>query len=255
MNISKDTLYPFLIYSRPFPYNESVKIYPVTMDKILEFQVLQSALTIRKDSTFTEKQVIKMTYYDFLKFCFQNVEFALKYKMPFLTEAYAYMWQLLNIVCRTEVEINEKTQNFIINGFEITDREFNDIRRIIILQNDIDFDVDEFIHYDTEQALKKAVERDNQLKNDKSSIEDYIDSLVVALHMSESEIMNMTIRKFWRYIRRFNLHEDYSTRRIGECSGTVKFKEPIKHWMTSLNDNGRYENVKMNEAELGKIAG
>lgn len=257
MKITKDTLYPYLMYNKPFPYTKNILIYPVTMENVLEFQVLQSALTIRKDSTFPEKQIIKMTYYDFLKFCFQNEEFASKYNMPFLTECYGYVWKLLSMVCKVpenEIEIN-KRMNFVVNGDEITDKEFNDIRHIIIIQNDINFDIDEFIHYDTEQALKKASEKNQKLDNDKSTIEDYIDSLVIALHATEQDIMNMSIRKFWRYIERVNQHDDYTMRRTGECSGMVKYKDPIKHWMTALNNKDKYDNLKMSESELGRIAG
>lgn len=253
MKITKDTLYPYLIYNKPFPYTDKIKIYPIIMEHILEFQILQSALTIRKDSTFTEKQIIKMTYLDFLKFSFQNKELAQKYDMPFLADCYGYMWELLKLTCKTEVQINQN-MNFVVNGAEITDREFNDIRRIILIQNDVNFDVDEFIHYDTEKALEEANKKNNKLHQDKSTIEDYIDSLVIALHISEETVMNMTIRKFWRYIERFNLHEDYLTRRTGECSGMVKFNEPIKHWMTALENKDEFDNVKMNESELSKIA-
>lgn len=254
MEITEDLLYPYLMYSRPFPYSKNISIHPVIMENVLEFQVLQSALTIRKDSTFTEKQIIKMTYLDFLKFSFQNDDLAQKYNMPFLTNCYGYLWELLRLVCKTDVEINER-QNFVINGEEITDKKFNDIRRIIIIQNDINFNVDEFIHYDTEQALKRGVEKNNKLKSDKTSIEDYIDSLVIALHITEADVMNMSIRKFWRYIERFNLHENYIARRTGECSGMVKFKEPLKHWMTALDNNDKYEDIKMSESELTKIVG
>ena len=69
--------------------------------------------------------------------------------------------------------------------------------------------------------------------------------------------MNMSIRKFWRYIKRYQLYENYTISKTGECSGMVKFKEPIKYWMVSLEKNeDKYKNFKANETELrSKIEG
>lgn len=66
--------------------------------------------------------------------------------------------------------------------------------------------------------------------------------------------MDMTIRKFWRYIRRYQLHEGYTIAKTGEFSGMVSFKEPIKHWMISLEDDDKYKHLKTDENELrGKV--
>ena len=63
----------------------------------------------------------------------------------------------------------------MINGIEITPEQFDDIRRIIILQNGIDFDIDEFINRDTEEALLKA--QNATSGKDTSTLEDYVDSV------------------------------------------------------------------------------
>lgn len=111
----------------------------------------------------------------------------------------------------------------------------------------IDFDIDEFLNYDTEQKLLKS---DNNHNKDKINIEDYIDSLVIAMHTTEEHIKNMTVRKFWRYIKRYQLYEGYTIAKTGECSGMVSFKEPIKYWMVSLEEDDKYKYLKMDENEL-----
>ena len=136
-----------------------------------------------------------------------------------------------------------------INNILITPQIFDDLRRIIIIQNGIDFDIDEFLNYDTEQRLLKA-QQDQNKDNDKSDIEDYIDSLVIALNITEERVMNMTIRKFWRYIKRYQLHEGYTIAKTGECSGMVSFKEPIKYWMISLDEDDKYKDLKADEEAL-----
>lgn len=250
VEIKKETLFPLLIYNKPVKYTENIILYPVTMNDIVTFQALSQSITVRKNSTFHEKQIIKMTYLDFLLYCLGNEELEKQYKIIGLSQYFFYAIQLLQLCCRdAEIKLNQQTGQIIINGEVITPQIFDDLRRIIIIQNDIDFDIDEFLNYDTEQRLLKA-QKDLDKDKDKANIEDYIDSLVIAMHTTEDRIMEMTIRKFWRYIKRYNLHENYTIMRTGECSGMVSFKEPIKHWMVSLEEDDKYKHLKADENEL-----
>lgn len=249
VEFNKDTLLPFLIYNSPFKYSENIILYPVTMKDIITFQMLTPSIIIRKDSMFHDKKIIKMTYLDFLFYCLGNEELEKKYQISGLSQYFLYVIQLLKICCiDSNIEITQSGQ-LCINGEIITPKIFDDLRRIIIIQNDIDFDIDEFLNYDTEQRLLKA-EHDMIKKQDKANIEDYIDSLVIAMNTTEQYIMNMTIRKFWRYIKRYQLHENYTISKTGECSGLVSFKEPIKHWMVSLDEEDKYKHLKTDEEEL-----
>lgn len=254
MEINKQMLLPYLMYSDPIVYNENITLYPVTMKDILKFQLLSQSFTIRKNSTFREKKLIKMTYLDLLIYCFEKEEIEEQYKIHGLSHFYLFAFQLLMMCCK-DAEIKFSTDNgyFIINGEIITPQIFDDLRRIIIIQNDIDFDIDEFLNYDTEQKLLNAKKK-MDINKEPSNIEDYIDSLAVALKTTEQEIKNMTIRKFWRYFKRYRLHEQYTILKTGECSGLVKFKEPIKDWIISIEVTDKYADLKTDENELkGKI--
>lgn len=255
VRINKDSLFPLLIYNKPVKYTDNIILYPVTMNDVVTFQTLSQSITIRKNSTFHDKQIIKMSYLDFLLYCFGNEELEIQYKIIGLSQYFFYAIQLLQLCCKdAEIKLNQQTGQIIINGEVVTPEIFDDLRRIIIIQNDIDFDIDEFLNYDTEQRLLKA-QKDLDKDKSKANIEDYIDSLVIAMHTTEDRIMNMTIRKFWRYIKRYNLHENYTIMRTGECSGMVSFKEPIKHWMVSLEEDDKYKNLKADENEIkGKIS-
>lgn len=254
MGINKDALLPSLIYNKPVKYTDKIVLYPVTMNDIISFQLLSQSITVRKNSTFHNKKIIKMTYFDFLLYSLYNTELEQEYNIPELSHYYIYAIQLLQLCCKdADIKINQQTGQIIINEEIITPQIFDDLRRIIIIQNDIDFDIDEFLNYDTEQRLLKA-KKDLNKNEDKASIEDYIDSLVIAMNTTEERVMNMTIRKFWRYIKRYQLHESYTIAKTGECSGMVSFKEPIKHWMISLEEDDKYKNLKTDENELrGKI--
>lgn len=252
MKLTKDTLFPYLIYNKPFIYDNHITLYPVTMNDIVLFQSLTKAITLRKNSIFHEKKIIKMTYYDFLIYSFGNDDLETQYNIPGLSTYFFLAYEMLKLCCKDgEVTVDQYMK---INGEIVTPKIFDDLRRIIIIQNDIDFDIDEFINYDTEQSLLRAANQQNSTKN-KANIEDYIDSLVIAMHSNESDIMNMTIRKFWRYIKRYQLHESYTIAKTGECSGMVKFKETIPYWITSLDDDDKYKNLKTDENEIRSKVG
>ena len=252
MEISKDTLFPYLIYNKEVKYNEHITLYPIKMKDIITFQQYQMALTLRKDAIFQDKQIIKMGYLEFIKYACRNDELAQKYNMPLLPFYYDFIIGVLQLTCGEDVEIkyNTSTLDFSINDFLVTDEVFDDIRKIIIIQNDIDFDIDEFMNIDTVKALEKAREFEAKKNKEKADIEDYIDSIIIGLKVTEDYVSNLTIRKFWRYIKRINKHEEYEACRSGQMSGMVTFKEPIQHWMTSIEVTDKYENLKTDEEEL-----
>lgn len=255
MEITKQSLLPYTMYNKPIIYDKHITIYPVTVKDIIIFQLLESSITLRKNSIFREKKLIKMSYLDLLLYALNNTELEMQYGILGLSQYYYNAINLLQLCCKdAEIRIGKEGQ-IKINGETITPKIFDDLRRIIIIQNDINFDIDEFMNFETEQRLLKA--RQDQNKNeDFVSIEDYIDSLVVAMSVMEEYVMDMTIRKFWRYIKRYNLHETYTIAKTGECSGFVKFEEPIKHWMRSIEEEDKYKNLKADENELkGKISG
>ena len=252
MEISKDTLFPYLIYNKEIKYNEHITLYPIKMKDIITFQQYQIALTLRKDAIFQDKQIIKMGYLEFIKYACRNDELAQKYNIPLLPFYYDFIIGILQLTCGEDVEIkyNTSTLDFSINDFLITDEVFDDLRKIIIIQNDIDFDIDEFMNIDTVKALEKAREFEAKKNKEKADIEDYIDSIIIGLKVTEDYVSNLTIRKFWRYIKRINKHEEYEACRSGQMSGMVTFKEPIQHWMTSIEVTDKYENLKTDEEEL-----
>lgn len=257
MPINRNELEPNLLYSTPYHYTDKktfdLVLYPVTMENILEFSMFKQAILVRKNSTFPVKKIIKMSYLEFLFFTFGNVEFAEEYKMPLLPNYYAFTFHLLKLVFKEQtVEMRTDQVGYRINGVEINDDQFDDIRRIIILQNGIDFDIDEFIHYDTEQELIKAQNAISD-KKDNSTIEDYIDSVCVALNRPEREIKDMTIRKFWRYVKRISKRDIFNTMKSAESTGMVKFNEPVQYWMSGIEEVDKFSNVKTDAQTLKQM--
>lgn len=252
MDISNESLYQYLIYSSPIYYTEDLVLYPVKMGNVLDFNLYKSSIIVRKNSIFPVKKIIKMPYLDFLFYCHNNVELAKEFNMPFLPYYYSFALRLLQLVFKDQEVLASSTQGgFRINGNVITADQFDDIRRIIILQNGIDFDIDEFIHYDTEQELKKA--QDAISGKDKASLEDYIDSVCVGMDLTEEKVKGLTIRKFWRYVKRINKRDIFNVMKSAESTGFVEFKEPVQYWMTELDESDKFKDVKTDAMSLKKM--
>lgn len=250
MKITKELLYPSLLYSLPFQYTDKITLYPITMKDILIFNCFSQALLLRKNSIFCEKKILKMSYWDFIMYAVGNEALAKQCDIPALPDYFMYIYRLLELSCREQtVRFDIQTGKTYINGEEITPDKFDDIRQIILLQNGIEFNINEFMHYGAEQRLKQA-QHDISKTQSQATIEDYIDSVVVALHLTENSINEMSIRKFWRYVKRCNSFTDYKVLKTGESSGMVTFKEPIKHWMASVDDENEYEQVKTSEEAI-----
>jgi len=271
--INQSALEQSLYFSLPYDYNGLFKIYPIKMSQILEYKTYVQSILVRKDSIFPIPQIIQSDYFDFLKFIDGNIELEIQYQLPNLHLFYQFFVLLLTLVCQDEnqiVQYNDVTKDIAImvkipsnpneNGTEKLESKINpitltgemvdDVRRIIIAQNDEDFDIDEFMTRETEDRLNKA-QRDLNKNENPPTIEDRIDSLTVGLHMSDKEISNLTIRKFNRLLKRVITYEEYKTSTLALKTGMVKFKEPIKHWTSPIEVEDRYKNVKGDETELG----
>lgn len=252
MHITKNNIYGYLLYSDPFPYTKDLILYPISMKDILSFGVFKSSIIVRKNSIFPVKKIIKMTYLDFLFYCHNNFELAKEFKMPLLPNYYSFAFELLKLVFKgQEVKVNLVKGGFLINGIEITPDQFDDIRRIIILQNGIDFDIDEFINRDTEEALLKA--QNATVGKDSSTLEDYIDSVCLDMHISEQELKQMPIRKFWRHVKRISKRDIFFITKSAESSGMVKFKESVEYWMSDIETNDKFKEVKTDTQSLKKM--
>lgn len=92
MEINKDILLPYLIFNDPFQYNEQITLYPVKMTDVILFQTLSKSITVRKNSIFHDKKIIKMTYFDFLKYSFENKELESQYQIQGLSQFFSILF-------------------------------------------------------------------------------------------------------------------------------------------------------------------
>ena len=129
---------------------------------------------------------------------------------------------------------------FTIHTFD--DNDFEEIKKIICYLNDIDDTI-----YDSkwEAELKKTSDIMAKLnrQNNPPEFEDLVDAVAFSLHKLPCEIMNMTVRRFDRYLDLEIEKENYRICKQAELSGT-EFKTPLKHWLRAYKPKGRYSHAQ-----------
>ncbi len=138
-------------------------------------------------------------------------------------------------------EIDSLTDTmFVFHTFD--DNDFAEIKKIICFLNDID---DTILDPRWEAELKKASEIMAKINSSKNppDLEDLIDAVAFHLHKLPSEIKDMTIRRFDRYLDLEINKENYRLCRTAELNGT-EFKQPLNHWLQKYKPKTRYSDAQ-----------
>ena len=258
--IKNNELEEYFTYDKPVPYKELL-IYPVKVIDYLNFFISVNCLTFEKNK-IPDINIIKMSYLDFLFYTFDKDENGKIYLMMLLE-----IFKICLNIDYKQIEYikDEKGKLNLIFNLEynnenkkitIDKQDFDNIKKIILLQNIPDYD-DAYIDPKMEKALKEAQEFMNKNKKKMASLEDQIVCVMLALHETdEKKLHNLTIRKFTKILQRYDYKLHYEIYKQAECSGMVTFKEEINHWMSDLSVDDKYADVKVDFDEFkNKING
>lgn len=238
----------YLFYDKPIPYKDNLLIYPVKMDRYLEFHLYINCLLLDKNS-IPKPEVISMTYLQFLYYMASTTE------LPYL-----YMFkELLKMVLHIDddslfwfgTDSNGKAI-FKINNIVYNSDDFNKITDIIFIQNSIEH-IDETIQKEVRDAMDKAkVYKMKQNAYKMCSLEDQMICVLISTPLKLQDIYELTIRKFSKILERVDHKLHYEIYLGAEMSGMVKFKDEnqIKHWMADLTKSDNYEDVKVDADEM-----
>ena len=69
----------------------------------------------------------------------------------------------------------------------------------------------------------------------------------------EEDVKKLSIRKFWRYVKRISKRDVFNVMKTAETSGMVKLKEPVEYWMSDIEINDKYKEVKTDTQSLQKM--
>lgn len=150
----------------------------------------------------------------------------------------------LEDVAKKLTELQEKMYNHIMIGAE----DFDIIRDMIMQQNDIKPQ-----HYDikTEQLLyQMKAKLSSTRKTDGTDLEDLITIVCYSMHIKPEEMIDMTIRRFNRYLNIITSKDDYYMYKQLELSGMIKMKSDLPHWISHYKPKGKFDDVLISNEEF-----
>lgn len=239
----------YLTYDLPVPY-KSIKVYPAIMRDYLFFNTYAQCLLLDKNS-IPDPKIISMNNLEYIFYMTQKE----MEKHPYL------LWfdRLLSVCLKDDKSFEDVAESikrykydanknpvFYIQDKEYTSEDFEEIKKIIAQQNLVEL-IDENISKDVRDSLEKAKEYKSKLVGKPATLEDYIISLAAITGWSFDYIYSMSIRKFTKSIKRLDNFIHYKIYLSASMSGMVEFKDKsfIKHWLTNLDEEDRYEDVSL----------
>ena len=242
----------YLTYDEPVPY-KGLLIYPATMRQYLDFHTYATCLLYEKNSV-PNPRFISMSY---LRYIFYLAE---EENSPALYLCFMLLKLVLKIDNDDDIKFYKKEDKafFSIKDVEYNSDDFNEIKNIICIQNEIE-QIDETIKKEIRDALKKAQEyKMAQNKNKMCSLEDQMLCVVISSSLKLEDIYNLTIRKFSKILARIDHKMHYEIYLSASMSGFVEFKDKdaLKHWMVDLTKEDIYSDAKIDKDEMqSKIDG
>lgn len=178
----------YFYFDEPVDYklkDKEIKIYPITLKDSEFFLSSIDILTIDKNSS-SSIELIQMSYLRFIvEILFLNKDNIHKFLNILLLSLRLQSPKII-IERNNPVIVDEKT------GIKISHKEFDDIKRIILYQNIINYDDDYIDPY-----FKKSIEEVDELKNKDlvpPSLERKIAIITSHTGMTKKEQLNMTFR-------------------------------------------------------------
>lgn len=244
----KSYIAPYVALSNPVPYKDLL-IYPITLSQYYEFNINKDILLIEKNK-IPDINVIQMSYlkYIIIKLLSDTTSIDNSF---FKTKGELYavtFFSLLMMVFHVELQdivVDTYKYTLKIKNVEISAAEFDEVKKIILYQNLIDYD-------DTPMSddYRKAITEYYALKNKgiiAPSLEDKINVVIANTAYTEDSIKQMTYRRFCGV---FNMIVDKTDYVVG--SNGYSRKEPPEHWVYKTHKD-KYSEVfgsdKFNELQ------
>lgn len=240
----------FYTFDKSVPY-KSLMIHPIRIQDYYEFLFCIPCLMLEKNSIKDPQMAIKAISMSYLQYM---------YEVSSRENNYIQLFDgLLRLVLRIKEEKTIKYEYdkngspyFMIDDKNYYSEDFDEIRKIISEQNMIDLP-DERIQKNVRDSLEEARRFKQKLnKNKVASFEEQMMALATYTGWSLDEIYNMTYRKFVLAIRRANQIIMSNIYLTASMSGFVSFKDKsvLKSWISDINEEDKYADVKMSPEQL-----
>lgn len=242
----------YYVFDQPVPYKKLL-IHPVKIRDFYEFQFYATSIMLEKNSIKDPQMAIKaisMSYFEYLM-AVANEENKLLYLFDGLLRL------ILNKKSEKEFPIyigNNKDGKpfFKIENETYNSEDFDELKKIIAEQNLINLP-NERIQKNVRDNLDEARRfKQKLLKNKIASFEEQIMALSLYTGWSLDYIYDLSYRKFAMAIRRANHMIMSNIYLTADMSGFVTFKDKsvLKTWLTDIEIEDEYGDVKMNPDDL-----
>ena len=143
----------------------------------------------------------------------------------------------------------EEIKDKMFNIITISSEEYDEMRQLIMLQNDIK---PQHFNAETEKLLyeMKIKLKSTRKDNSYTTMEDLITIVSYSMHISNEEMENLTIRRFNRYLDIALSKDDYYMYKSLELSGAIKMKSEIPHWIKHYEPKGKFDDVLVDGGNL-----
>ena len=241
------------VFTNPIEF-KGLKFHPILLKDYEIYQKINIFLTFHKDA-IADRDVIKSTYLKFMLFYmpsferFSNdrsiIENDFKQILSYITKTdkekinISYKYSTMTVKKLSEilsVDVN-------IDGITFNDYDFEEIRILILEQNNIDIEYIKQFDPRMEENLRAYY---NVKKDEMSTFEEDFFALCSAMNRLPDEFMNISIYQFKNLMKSKNLLIDFLTYKPLEASGQIEFKNKkkgIKHWTAHIPKKGRYDDI------------
>lgn len=153
-----------------------------------------------------------------------------------------------DIVKKLEEELNLLAKN-MFDIVSINSTDFDEMKHLICKQNDIS---EEQIDPKWEKILKSAKEKLSQVNGKQSNVDirDLLLSLGFILKKTPSELKNLSISTFDRYVTMM-VDKEASDFDKNVTAKVIKPKKSLESWIKHYEPKGKYDNVTSSRSESG----
>lgn len=241
-----------LLWSKPIVY-KNITLYPVTCENLIDFYSSIQVLLYDPIRYPTDVSTLPRLYFltDILNHQYDEIYLS---QNPMLQILFTQLMVLFKLVLKENQELlacnnngnwylkvkapNIDGEEMNVKDIDIKAKDFDEIRKIILHQNGVDYD-DTFVHEDIRKWIAKQEEKE---KSTPATLEDYMDAFILSTHIvDENIIKQLSIRRFNRIIDKSITRENYNIQATASLSGFVSFKGKIEHWLHIEKKNGIFD--------------
>lgn len=254
------------LFDTPVPFKGKLKLYPVMIENYVDFVICSACCTLNKNKT---PEGIRFSHLGFLIHQMEQEggqflasQFSRLLEIVFhikngirctkCGEVYSFEQYLSWIKEKAIEDItcpncgNEEFEEVVkfkkdaqtnkysleIDGIEITAKDFDRFRQLVLYQNFPDYQDDSWVNEEIreDQRLRRELLSKNS-KEANATLEKKIVCVAAATGYKLEDLYKTSVRKFLMLLTTVDDMITYQANRIGLMTGMVKTKQPIEHWI------------------------